>query len=350
MAGGGDHRLAWLAWLETERRYGANTLAAYAGDLDDYRIFTGGGDTAAPDRRAFRGWLADMTDRGLARSTIARRVSALRSFYRFCGRTGRLDISDLGWLRAPRPPKSVPKPVSEEEARALLAAIFRRRGDDWAKQRDFALLMLLYGSGLRISEALSLVRGDAPLGDWLRITGKGGKIREVPVLPAVAEAVTAYLAACPFDGGPDAPLFVGSRGNGYGARAAQSWSRRCALSSACRRMSRRMRFATPLPRIFWDMVPIFAPSRNFSAMPACRQRSAIPALTRRIFCGCIARRIPAPGKAPGPSPPPATCEWRGRRRQGRLPSPPRSASDDRGRCGRYPRTRRQRPWPWRIHE
>ena len=221
MAGGGDHRLAWLAWLETERRYGANTLAAYAGDLDDYRIFTGGGDTAAPDRRAFRGWLADMTDRGLARSTIARRVSALRSFYRFCGRTGRLDISDLGWLRAPRPPKSVPKPVSEEEARALLAAIFRRRGDDWAKQRDFALLMLLYGSGLRISEALSLVHGDAPLGDWLRITGKGGKIREVPVLPAVAEAVTAYLAACPFDGGPDAPLFVSSRGNGYGARAAQ---------------------------------------------------------------------------------------------------------------------------------
>jgi len=221
MAGGGEHRLAWLAWLETERRYGANTLAAYAGDLDDYRIYTGGGDNAAPDRRAFRGWLADMTERGLARSTIARRVSALRSFYRFCGRTGRLEISDLGWLRAPRPPKSVPKPVSEDEARALLAAIFRRRGDDWAKQRDFALLMLLYGSGLRISEALSLVQGDAPLGEWLRITGKGGKIREVPVLPAVAEAVANYRAACPFDGGPESPLFISSRGNGFGARAAQ---------------------------------------------------------------------------------------------------------------------------------
>ena len=221
MAGGSDHRLAWLAWLETERRYGANTLAAYAGDLDDYRIFTGGGDCAAPDRRAFRGWLAEMNERGLARSTIARRVSALRSFYRFCGRTGRLEISDLGWLRAPRPPKSVPKPVSEDEARALLAAIFRRRGDDWAKQRDFALLMLLYGSGLRISEALSLVRGDAPLGEWLRITGKGGKVREVPVLPAVAAAVASYLAVCPFDGGRDSPLFVSSRGNGFGARAAQ---------------------------------------------------------------------------------------------------------------------------------
>ena len=162
-----------------------------------------------------------MAGRSLARTTVARRVSALRSFYRFCGRTGRIDINDLSWLRAPRPPKSVPKPVSEEDARALLAAIFRRRGEDWAKQRDFALLMMLYGSGLRISEALDLTRRDVPLGDWLRITGKGGKIREVPVLPAIAEAVAAYIGTCPFDGGPDAPLFVSARGNAFGARAAQ---------------------------------------------------------------------------------------------------------------------------------
>ena len=220
--GGGGNRTAWLAWLESERRYGANTLAAYESDLDDYLGYAGGdAGNAPPDRRRFRGWLADMAGRGLARTTVARRVSALRSFYRFCGRTGRIDINDLSWLRAPRPPKSVPKPVSEEDTRALLAAIFRRRGDDWAKQRDFALLMMLYGSGLRISEALDLTRRDVPLGDWLRITGKGGKIREVPVLPAIAEAVAAYVGACPFDGGPDAPLFVSARGNAFGARAAQ---------------------------------------------------------------------------------------------------------------------------------
>ena len=220
--GGGGNRTAWLAWLESERRYGANTLAAYESDLDDYLGYAGGdAGSAPPDRRRFRGWLADMAGRGLARTTVARRVSALRSFYRFCGRTSRIDINDLSWLRAPRPPKSVPKPVSKEDARALLAAIFRRRGDDWAKQRDFALLMMLYGSGLRISEALDLTRRDVPLGDWLRITGKGGKIREVPVLPAIAEAVAAYVGACPFDGGPDAPLFVSARGNAFGARAAQ---------------------------------------------------------------------------------------------------------------------------------
>ena len=213
------HRQAWLAWLETERRYGANTLAAYAADLDDYLHHAGTDIT--PDRRRFRGWLADMAARDLARSTIARRVSALRGFYRFCGRTGRLTVEDLSWLRAPRPAKSVPKPVSEADASALLAAIFRRRGDDWAKQRDFALLMLLYGGGLRVSEAVGLTRADAPLGEWLRITGKGGKSRDVPVLPAIAEAVNSYLNSCPFDGGPSAPLFVSARGNAYGARAAQ---------------------------------------------------------------------------------------------------------------------------------
>ena len=220
--GAAGNRTAWLSWLETERRYGANTLAAYESDLDDYLGYAGGdAGGEPPDRRRFRGWLADMAGRGLARTTVARRVSALRSFYRFCGRTGRIEINDLSWLRAPRPPRSVPKPVSEEDARLLLAAIFRRRGDDWAKQRDFALLMMLYGSGLRVSEALGLTRKDVPFGEWLRITGKGGKIREVPVLPAVAEAVAAYAGACPFDGGPDAPLFVSARGNQFGARAAQ---------------------------------------------------------------------------------------------------------------------------------
>ena len=213
------HRQAWLSWLETERRYGANTLAAYAAVLDDYLRHAG--VDAAPDRRCFRGWLADMAARDLARSTIARRVSALKGFYRFCGRTGRMTADDVSWLREPRPAKSVPKPVSEADAKALLAAIFRRQGADWTKQRDFALLMLLYGGGLRISEAVGLTRGDAPLGEWVRITGKGGKTRDVPVLPAIIEAVNVYLDCCPFDGGPSAPLFVSARGNAYGARAAQ---------------------------------------------------------------------------------------------------------------------------------
>ena len=289
------HRQAWLAWLETERRYGANTIAAYAADLDDYLRHVDA--DAAPDRRRFRGWLADMTARDLARSTIARRVSALRGFYRFCGRTGRITVNDLSWLRAPRPAKSVPKPVSEDDAKALLAAIFRRRGEDWTKQRDFALLMLLYGGGLRISEAVGLTRGEAPFGEWLRITGKGGKIRDVPVLPAITGAVDAYLDCCPFDGGPSGPLFVSARGNAYGARAAQRLVEALRLELNLPAMSHRMRFATPLPRICLAMALISGRFRNFSAMPACRQHSVTPVSTRRIWCVCIAKRIPAPPDA-----------------------------------------------------
>ena len=111
--------------------------------------------------------------------------------------------------------------LSEGEARAMLQAIFTRRGDDWTKKRDFALLMLLYGGGLRISEALALPCGVVPLDGWMRIAGKGGKVREVPVLAAVAEAVAEYAAACPFDDGPDGALFVSARGRPMGARAAQ---------------------------------------------------------------------------------------------------------------------------------
>ena len=115
----------------------------------------------------------------------------------------------------------MPKSLSADDAKSLLAAIFDRRGADWVKQRDFAVLILLYGAGLRISEALGLRRGDAPLSDWLTITGKGNKTREVPVLSAAAKAVDDYLAACPFDDGPSSPLFVSSRGSALGPRAVQ---------------------------------------------------------------------------------------------------------------------------------
>ncbi len=222
------HRTAWLSWLASERRYGDNTLDAYARDLDDFSSFiaiqpasTTPVSVTPVSRQLFRGWLADMAGRQLARTTIARRVSSLRSFFRFCGRNHLLDIPDLGWLRAPQPPRAVPKSLSPNDARDLLEAIFQRRGDDWTKLRDFAVLMLLYGAGLRISEALGLCRSDAPLADWLSITGKGNKMRDVPVLPAAREAVDDYLAVCPFDGGPKAALFVSSRGQPLGARAVQ---------------------------------------------------------------------------------------------------------------------------------
>ena len=217
------HRSAWLAWLATEKRYGDNTLDAYARDLDDFSAFAATTPVAPNiiDRQIFRGWLAQMAARQLAQTTIARRVSSLRGFYRFCGHRQLLDVPDLSWLRAPKPNRPVPKSLSADDAKSLLAAIFDRRDADWVKQRDFAVLILLYGTGLRISEALGLRRRDTPLGDWLTITGKGNKTRQVPILAVAAKAVNDYLATCPFDDGPSAPLFVSSRGSALGPRAVQ---------------------------------------------------------------------------------------------------------------------------------
>ncbi|MBT6122434.1 MAG: tyrosine recombinase XerC [Candidatus Puniceispirillum sp.] len=218
------HRAAWLAWLAEEKRYGRNTIDAYETDLDDYTSYLAtqpSSLTASPNRTVFRGWIANMADRNLARTTIARRVSALRGFLRFASRQNLLDVPDLSWLRAPRPQRTLPKSLSVDDAQALLAAIFARRGNDWIKARDFAVLMLLYGAGLRISEALSLQRRDAPLGDWLSITGKGNKMRDVPVLRAAAQAVDEYIDLCPLALDANNPLFVSSRGKPLGARAVQ---------------------------------------------------------------------------------------------------------------------------------
>jgi integrase/recombinase XerC len=218
------HRAAWLAWLAEEKRYGRNTIDAYETDLDDYTSYLATQPeslTSSPNRTVFRGWIASMAGRNLARTTIARRVSALRGFLRFASRKNLLDVPDLSWLRAPRPPRTVPKSLSVEDAQALLAAIFARRGNDWIKARDFAVLMLLYGAGLRISEALSLRRQDAPLGDWLSILGKGNKTRDVPILRAAAEAVDEYIDLCPLALDAGNPLFVSSRGGPLGARAVQ---------------------------------------------------------------------------------------------------------------------------------
>ena len=106
------HRAAWLRWLASEKRYGANTLDAYERDLDDFSSYlrTAANAANAPlSRQIFRGWLAHMASRQLALTTIARRVSSVRSFYRFCGRNKLDDVPDLGWLRAPQPPRAVPK-------------------------------------------------------------------------------------------------------------------------------------------------------------------------------------------------------------------------------------------------
>ena len=213
----------WLSWLAAERRYPENTLLAYQRDFDDYSHFCSqsGGDITIVDRALFRQYLVHLQDQKLARTTISRRVSSLRSYFRYGQKIEGVALADFSWMKAPKMAKSLPKAVNADQADEILKALLQRDDEGWVKQRDYAILLILYGAGLRLSEALSLNRADLPLGDWLRIKGKGGKIREVPLLPIIRDAVTLYDERCPFDTGKTGPLFVSSRGNALGPRAVQ---------------------------------------------------------------------------------------------------------------------------------
>jgi integrase/recombinase XerC len=225
---------AWLDWLAAERRASAHTVVAYGRDLAAFFDFLGEHRGEMPDLAAmsrltpadFRAFLARRAMDGRERTTIARGLSVLRGFVRFLERRKLATAPGLAVLRAPKLPASVPKPLTVEDADAVLGAAGEVSTSVWQQKRDIAMLTLLYGCGLRISEALGLSRGEAPGfdkkgGEVLVVTGKGNKQRHVPVLPAVRAAVADYLAACPYSLTKTGPLFVGARGGPLNPRLVQ---------------------------------------------------------------------------------------------------------------------------------
>ena len=210
----------WRAWLRAEKRAAANTVAAYDRDLEAFlKFLTGhlGGVPGLSDlgnlRLAdFRSYLAHRANSGQARSSTARALSTLRGFFRRLQRQGLIDNPAIRRVRTPKVPRAVPKPLSVAQARDVIGGLPAPDAAPWIAKRDTALLMLLYGCGLRIGEALGLDVRDAPTADSMVITGKGGKQRMVPVLPAVITAVKDYRAACPVPLSPDDALFLGIRG------------------------------------------------------------------------------------------------------------------------------------------
>jgi integrase/recombinase XerC len=218
----------WAAWLAGERRASAHTVAAYGRDLAFFLDFLTEHLGEPPSLSTFAGllpadyraYLAHRAAR-LERSSIARGLSVVRTFLRFLERRGLAASPALAVLRAPRLPQSVPKPLSVNDAAEIVDAPRALVTSVWQAKRDIALLTLLYGCGLRLSEALGLKRAEAPGGNPLTITGKGRKQRMVPVLPAVREAIADYLAACPYALSADGPLFVGARGGPLSPRVVQ---------------------------------------------------------------------------------------------------------------------------------
>ena len=223
----------WLEHMANERRASRRTLEAYRACVTAYLRFleihrgellhlAGLGTVTAAELRAY---LASRRtgDHPLAPRSLSQALSAIRAFHRFLDRRLATANAALDLVRGPRVVAGAPRPVSEDQARGLIwEAAADENKTPWAAARDAAVLTLLYGCGLRISEALALKRSDAPFPTTLRILGKGGKTRLSPVLPAVREATDAYLAAAPFAMSPEAPLFRAARGGPLRPRHVQA--------------------------------------------------------------------------------------------------------------------------------
>lgn len=220
----------WLERMAVERGAADLTIEAYARDL---RAFTGWlgrhlghaptlADAGKLDLRAFRSFMASRRREGLESRSLARTMSALRTFYRYLETEEIVANRAIFAAQLPKVGRGVPKPLTREKAAALVADSMAARLD-WIEARDLAVLLLLYGSGLRISEALGIKTRDAPsaLRDVLRITGKGGKQRLVPVLAVTIEAIQRYQRLCPYPLKPDAALFLGAKGGPLSPRIIQ---------------------------------------------------------------------------------------------------------------------------------
>jgi len=224
---------AYLACLKNERRASPRTLesyqrcvAAYLAFLEIHRGETlNAASLETVTAAELRAYLASRRrgETALAARSLSQALSAIRGFHSWLDRRLGVANAAIQLVRGPRLPPSVPRPVTEDQAKGLLEeSEADLDGVEWAMARDRAVLTLLYGCGLRISEALSLTRADAPLPQTLRITGKGAKTRMVPVLPAVRKAVDDYLADLPFTVGPREPLFRAARGGPLSARQVQA--------------------------------------------------------------------------------------------------------------------------------
>jgi integrase/recombinase XerC len=227
----------WLAQLRALEGAAVNTVEAYRRDVARYLKFLsshhGGAEAIASIAQTthsdLRAWMAEERARGLSARSLARALSAVKGFTAWAAdRTG-TDATTVLSARGPKFRRKLPRPLSEDSAAAMLTEIGSDAREDWIAARDTAIATLLYGLGLRISEALSLTGADHPLPQTLRITGKGGKTRPVPVIPAAAEAVADYIRLCPFDLRPNDPLFRGARGGPVNPRLIQGAMERARL-------------------------------------------------------------------------------------------------------------------------
>jgi len=224
-----DALQGWLAAQKALNGASDHTIEAYAQDVGAFLAFMtehhGESQGLAPLARIetadMRAWMAFTRSHGVGARSLARKLSAVKGFYRWLAEREGFEPTAVLSIRAPKFQPKLPRPLSPQAAQELIATLDMQSSEPWIIARDQAVVTLLYGCGLRISEALGLTGAVLPMADMLRITGKGDKERLVPVIAPARDAVARYADLCPFDITRDGPLFFGVRGGALGARAVQ---------------------------------------------------------------------------------------------------------------------------------
>lgn len=248
----------FLAFSGDQRRLSPHTLKAYGQTLERFDDFLGkhlggavvGGRLAGLAPADLRAFLAMRRGEGLAAASLAREVSALKGFFAWARRREGLACDAIAALKAPKQPRRLPRAVAPADIGQLVDVVADAARQPWQAARDVAVLLLLYGAGLRIGEAMGLTGAVLPLGEAMPVTGKRAKTRVVPILPQVRAAIEDYVQLCPFAMAADAPLFRGARGGALDAgtvrRAVQAARAGLGLPASATPHALRHSFATHL--------------------------------------------------------------------------------------------------------
>jgi integrase/recombinase XerC len=253
------HRLAaaWAGHLQHDRRRSPHTVRAYVATAHRLIHFlacyrgeeVGPAELQSLSSADLRAFLAQRRSEGLGAASAARELSGVRAFLKYAAEQ-RGGVAQLPRTRAPKHPRTLPRPASPDDAMGLAENAAEAASAPWLGARDLAILLLLYGAGLRVAEALSLTARALPIGATLRVTGKRGKTRIVPVVPAVREAIESYLRVCPYPVSGDTRVFLGARGGPLNPdlvrRAVAAARRRLGLPDSLTPHALRHSFATHL--------------------------------------------------------------------------------------------------------
>ena len=221
---------SWQNWLKNERRYSEHTLDAYFRDLSDFFAHFAEtknkklslNDLSKLDVRKFRDYIAARANKHISKTTMARNISSIKNFFRWLDKNDIVKNSAIGVISSPKLPKTLPKALEVNDTFDVLGACLKLCKEPWRGLRDAAILTLLYGCGLRISEALNLNFGDiTETSNFLRIKGKGNKERIVPLFPLIWKKIAEYITECPYNFRIGEALFVGARGERLSPRIIQ---------------------------------------------------------------------------------------------------------------------------------